>query len=158
MALVLLAPLSSAFVPRLTVVHQPRHSPLVRGVLLAKDENTSDLDREIVRLAGPALLGSLIDPLLSLIDTAFVGQLRVSNALGATAAASELFTLTFAASLALRESASSSIARLSSGRVEEAQVYASRVLILAGFAGHFNPGEPIGTNTASCAACARNAR
>ena len=70
-------------------------------------------NREIAAIALPAVCSALIDPILSLIDTAWVGAIDSKYALGATAAASELFTMAFAASLALRESSSSTIARLS---------------------------------------------
>lgn len=79
----------------------------------------------------------------SLVDTMFVGRLAFAAgagnvALGAVAASSELFTLCLAVSLALSESASSTLARLfAQGRSDEAAAFASRVLqlaIAAGFA------------------------
>ena len=69
-------------------------------------------NREISALALPALVNTLIDPILSLIDTVVISRLASTIALGAVAASSELFTLCFAVSLALRESASSTISRL----------------------------------------------
>ena len=51
-------------------------------------------DREILRLAVPALAGLAADPLVSLIDTAFVGQLgRVP--LGALGVNTSIFSMTF---------------------------------------------------------------
>jgi hypothetical protein len=47
------------------------------------------LDREVARLAVPALAGLLITPLLSLIDTFYVGRFCDSAALGAVSTASE---------------------------------------------------------------------
>ncbi len=88
--------------------------------------------KEVRRIALPTLINTLIDPILSLIDTIFVGRLCSALALGATAAASEIFTLSFAFSLALRESASSTIARLSaSGQSDTARTFALRSLALA---------------------------
>ena len=69
-------------------------------------------DREILSIAGPALLNTLMDPFLGVVDTLFVGRTCSSVALGAVAASSEIFTLCIAASLALRESASSTLVRL----------------------------------------------
>lgn len=88
-------------------------------------------ESEVIAIAAPALLNSLLDPFLSFIDTLWVSRLG-TTALGAVAASSELFTLTIAASLALRESASSTIARLvAQGQVREAESYARRSLQLA---------------------------
>ena len=54
----------------------------------------SSHDREILRLAVPALAGLAADPLVSLIDTAFVGQLgRVP--LGALGVNASIFSMTF---------------------------------------------------------------
>ncbi|MEF8796622.1 MAG: MATE family efflux transporter, partial [Salinivenus sp.] len=51
-------------------------------------------DRDILRLAVPALAGLAADPLVSLIDTAFVGQLgRVP--LGALGVNTSIFSMTF---------------------------------------------------------------
>jgi MATE family multidrug resistance protein len=52
-------------------------------------------DREILRLALPALGALAADPLVSLIDTAFVGRLG-ADALGSLAIAVAVFTLAFA--------------------------------------------------------------
>ena len=97
---------------------------------LAATERRED-EREIVRIALPALASTLLDPLLSVVDTIYVSRLGTVS-LGAVAASSELFTLCLAASLALRESASSTLARLSAqGRRKEAEAYASRTLQIA---------------------------
>ena len=69
-------------------------------------------DREIISIAGPALLNTLMDPFLGVVDTLFVARTCAPVALGAVAASSEIFTLCIAASLALRESASSTLVRL----------------------------------------------
>ena len=89
-------------------------------------------DREIISIAGPALLNTLMDPFLGVVDTLFVARTCAPVALGAVAASSEIFTLCIAASLALRESASSTLVRLfAQDRRAEAQSYAARTLQLA---------------------------
>lgn len=55
---------------------------------------TSRYDREIFALAIPALGGLAVDPLVSLVDTAFVGQLGTVQ-LGALGVNAALFALTF---------------------------------------------------------------
>ena len=95
-------------------------------------------NREIRSLALPALVNTLIDPILSLIDTIFVGRLPGTVALGATAAASELFTLCLALSLSLRESASSTLARLTaSNQPAAARDFAIRSIQLGILLGTF---------------------
>ena len=104
-----------------------------RACQATADEASADrtLDREMRSIAGPALINTLLDPFLSVVDTAWVSRLG-TLALGATAASSELFTLTIAASLALRESASSTIARLQARKLyHEARLHARRTLQLA---------------------------
>ena len=89
-------------------------------------------NREIAAISGPALINTLIDPFLSLVDTLVVGRTCAAIALGAVSASSELFTIAFAASLALRESASSTIVRLlAQGRRSEARTFAAKTLQLA---------------------------
>ena len=84
-------------------------------------------NKEIVAIALPAVASALIDPILSLIDTAWVRSIGSKYALGAVAASTELFTMTFAASLALRESSSSTIARLTAaGRNRDAAQFSRR--------------------------------
>ena len=93
--------------------------------------NKSDDDAKIKAIAGPALLGTLADPLLSVVDTAWVSRLG-TTALGAVAASSEIFTLVIAVSLALREAASSTIARLTAqGRWREAEAHGAKTLLTA---------------------------
>ncbi len=53
-----------------------------------------DLDRDILRLAVPALGTLAADPLVSLVDTAFVGQLG-STALGGLGVAAAVFSIAF---------------------------------------------------------------
>jgi MATE family multidrug resistance protein len=55
---------------------------------------SSPHDRDILQLAVPALAGLAADPLVSLIDTAFVGQLG-SVALGALGVNTSIFSMTF---------------------------------------------------------------
>ncbi|KAL1502898.1 hypothetical protein AB1Y20_010971 [Prymnesium parvum] len=99
---------------------------------MSAEELQSAENTALLSIAGPALLGTLIDPFLSLVDTMYVGRLACSsNALGAVAAASELFTLCLAVSLALREAASSTLARLfAADKPEEAAAFAARCLQL----------------------------
>jgi len=54
----------------------------------------SSHDREIVALALPALGALIADPLLSLVDTAFVGRIG-TDALGGLGVATALFTVSF---------------------------------------------------------------
>ena len=89
-------------------------------------------DKEILTIAGPALLNTLMDPFLGVVDTLFVGRTCSAVALGAVAASSEIFTLCIAASLALRESASSTLVRLfAQDRRAAAETFAMRTLQLA---------------------------
>ena len=60
------------------------------------------IDSMVVKLALPAMCGALIDPLLSLVDSGFVGRLG-SESLGALGPACEIFTFCFAMSWALRD-------------------------------------------------------
>ncbi|EOD38450.1 hypothetical protein EMIHUDRAFT_224522 [Emiliania huxleyi CCMP1516] len=93
---------------------------------------------EILAIAVPALLNTLMDPFLGVVDTLFVGRTCSSVALGAVAASSEIFTLCIAASLALRESASSTLVRLfAQGRRPAAVAFARRTLQLAVLVGAF---------------------
>ena len=97
----------------------------------AINANKNDDDAKIKAIAGPALLGTLADPLLSVVDTAWVSRLG-TTALGAVAASSEIFTLVIAVSLALREAASSTIARLTAqGRWREAEAHGAKTLLTA---------------------------
>eukprot|EP00613_Pedinella_sp_CCMP2098_P064514 CAMPEP_0171991792 /NCGR_PEP_ID=MMETSP0993-20121228/277611_1 /TAXON_ID=483369 /ORGANISM="non described non described, Strain CCMP2098" /LENGTH=534 /DNA_ID=CAMNT_0012644823 /DNA_START=110 /DNA_END=1714 /DNA_ORIENTATION=+ len=103
--------------------------------LAAIEKETAEDDRAIKEIAGPALLGTLLDPFLSVVDTAWVSRLGVVS-LGAVAASSEIFTLTIALSLALRESASSTIARLlAEGRTADAEAFGVKTLQLAAVGG-----------------------
>ena len=101
----------------------------------AKEAPPSE-NAEIVGLAGPTLVSTLIDPFLSLVDAMWVGRIGSAFALGAVTASSELFTMAFACSLALREASSSSIARLSAGgHTREAAAFARRTLQLGAITG-----------------------
>ena len=108
-----------------------RRGPLLSATAVDVAEERVADDKEIVAIAAPALLGTLLDPFLSVVDTAWVSRLGTVS-LGAVAASSELFTLTIAVSLALRESASSTIARyIAEGRRADAARYGASVLKLA---------------------------
>ena len=129
----------------------PVCSSTAEGPPPAADDVAAE-DREILNIAGPALLNTLMDPFLGVVDTLFVARTCAPVALGAVAASSEIFTLCIAASLALRESASSTLVRLfaqgavtpspsvwpsalthvpCADRRAEAQNYAARTLQLA---------------------------
>lgn len=105
------------------------------GEVVLAQQRRAEEDQQVLAIAAPALLNTLLDPFLSVVDTAWVSRLG-TTALGAVAASSELFTLCIAASLALRESASSTIARLvAQDKYVEAEVFARRTVQLAVAAG-----------------------
>jgi len=56
--------------------------------------NPATVDARIVRLALPAMCGALIDPLQSLVDTAWVGRLGAAP-LAALGPCCEIFTFSF---------------------------------------------------------------
>lgn len=88
-------------------------------------------DREIVRLALPAMAALAADPLLSLVDTALVGRLGAVPlaALGVSVA---LFTLAFFGFNFLTYGTTAEVARLrGAGRPQEASTYALQALWLA---------------------------
>ena len=88
-------------------------------------------DREIVRLALPAMAALAADPMLSLVDTALVGRLGAVPlaALGVTVA---LFTLAFFGFNFLTYGTTAEVARLrGAGRPGEAATYALQALWLA---------------------------
>ena len=63
--------------------------------MTARGPSTRRHDREILRLAVPALGALAVDPLVSLVDTAFVGRLG-AEALAAVALAGAVFAISFA--------------------------------------------------------------
>ena len=88
-------------------------------------------DREIVRLALPAMAALAADPLLSLVDTALVGRLGAVPlaALGVSVA---LFTLAFFGFNFLTYGTTAEVARLrGAGRQDAASLYALQALWLA---------------------------
>jgi MATE family multidrug resistance protein len=88
-------------------------------------------DREIVRLALPAMVALAADPLLSLVDTALVGRLGAVPlaALGVSVA---VFTLAFFGFNFLTYGTTAEVARLrGAGRPEDAANYALQALWLA---------------------------
>ena len=137
--------IAACVLPQTTALVGIRPSPATRRSAAASDAadaatsiaaaataaNKNDDDAKIKAIAGPALLGTLADPLLSVVDTAWVSRLG-TTALGAVAASSEIFTLVIAVSLALREAASSTIARLTAqGRWREAEAHGAKTLLTA---------------------------
>ena len=68
--------------------------------------------REIADLALPAVVGTLIEPLLSLIDMTFIGRGLGAVCHGAIGPASEIFTLAAALMWAIKDSTATSVARL----------------------------------------------
>ena len=95
----------------------------------------SSLDREILRLALPALGALLVEPLVSVVDTAFVGRLGAEPlaALGVTTA---LFTLFFVVFNFLAYATTPRVAyALGRGDLEGAMARSSEALWLALFLG-----------------------
>ncbi|MFW2340890.1 MAG: MATE family efflux transporter, partial [Acidimicrobiia bacterium] len=89
------------------------------------------LSREIIRLGVPALGALAADPLVSLVDTAFVGQLG-SVELGALGVATAIFTLMFATFNFLAYGTTSLVARhLGSGRSDLAAQIVLQGIVLA---------------------------
>ena len=81
-----------AYAYHLRFCRRSRHSSVVKKVM--EEEQDWKLDRRILELALPALGTLAIDPLLSLVDTAYVGHLG-SDPLSALAPATGVFTATF---------------------------------------------------------------
>ncbi len=96
---------------------------------------TSPHDRDILDLAVPALAGLAADPLVSLIDTAFVGQLgRVP--LGALGVNASIFSMTFVVFNFLAYGTTPRVGRaVGDGDREEAGRAVVRALTLAGLCG-----------------------
>ena len=122
----------AALAPRLALSSLPRRSgagaalpATQRSVRTrASAERAAEDDREIATIAGPALLGTLADPFLSIVDTAWVSRLG-TTALGAVAASSELFT-SVARVVCDASPRRASSGRLSSTRVERALLLDAR--------------------------------
>jgi MATE family multidrug resistance protein len=96
---------------------------------------TSPHDRDILNLAVPALAGLAADPLVSLIDTAFVGQLG-SVALGALGVNTSIFSMTFVVFNFLAYGTTPRVGRaVGDGDREEAGRAVVRALTLAGLCG-----------------------
>lgn len=92
----------------------PEERTAVDGDEVCGDSKSSiaerrSIDSMVVKLALPAMCGALIDPLLSLVDSGFVGRLG-SESLGALGPACEIFTFCFAMSWALRDATCSLLA------------------------------------------------
>jgi len=96
---------------------------------------TSPHDADILKLAVPALAGLAADPLVSLIDTAFVGQLgRVP--LGALGVNASIFSMTFMIFNFLAYGTTPRVGRaVGEGDRTEAGRVVMRALLLAGIAG-----------------------
>lgn len=110
----------------------PRFPSYDRGAAGDASQESIEFWAKARRISGPALVNTLIDPILSLIDTIYISQMGCVLSLGATAVSSELFTLCLAVSLALRESASSTLSRLTgTGDTEGARAFARRTLTIA---------------------------
>lgn len=91
---------------------------------------TSD-DRAIFRIAIPALGALAADPLVSIVDTAFVGRVG-SEALAALGVATAVFTFAFFIFNALAYASTPLISRaLGEGNVRRAGDYAAQALLLA---------------------------
>ena len=57
--------------------------------------NHKDLDKKIIRLAGPAILNFMIIPLVGAVDTYWVGRMSNALALAGQGAANQVFTSAF---------------------------------------------------------------
>ncbi len=96
---------------------------------------TSPHDHDILELAVPALAGLAADPLVSLIDTAFVGQLG-SVALGALGVNTSIFSMTFVIFNFLAYGTTPRVGRaVGNGNRAEAGRAVVRALTLAGLCG-----------------------
>lgn len=92
-------------------------------------------DRAILRLAGPALVALLAEPLYLLADTAVVGHLG-TDALAGLAVASSILLMAYSLSIFLAYGTTSAVARLlGAERSGEAAYYAVQSLWLAVFVG-----------------------
>ena len=102
---------------------------------MARLSLTSPHDRDILHLAVPAIAGLAADPLVSLIDTAFVGQLgRVP--LGALGVNASIFSMTFMIFNFLAYGTTPRVGRaIGQGDREEAGRVVMRALLLAVLAG-----------------------
>lgn len=104
--------------------------------LVARDDEPapvpSEVRSEIAHMALPAVVGILISPILSLIDTMFIGLGLGKIAHAATGPASELFAMTVALTWAIEDSTSSNISRLlAKENVDGAARYLEITLALA---------------------------
>jgi putative MATE family efflux protein len=91
-----------------------------------------DLDREILRLAVPALGALVAEPLYVLADTAVVGRALGTDALGGLAVASSILLLGYAIFIFLAYGTTASVARLlGAGEEREAAHHAVQALWLA---------------------------
>ncbi|MEL6180970.1 MAG: MATE family efflux transporter [Myxococcota bacterium] len=101
----------------------------------SQSPSSSDHDRDILALALPALGSLAVDPLVSLVDTAFVGRLGAAE-LGALGINASLFTMAFIVFNFLAYGTTPRVARaLSQGDRDEAGRAVTQALILAVVAG-----------------------
>ena len=90
-----------------------------------------EISREIIRLGVPALGALAADPLVSLVDTAFVGRLGATQ-LGALGVATSIFTLMFVTFNFLAYGTTSLVAqRIGAGRRESAAQIVGQGVFLA---------------------------
>lgn len=95
----------------------------------------SPLDREIFRLAIPALGALAADPLVSLVDTAFVGRLG-AEALAGVAIASAIFAVAFAVFNFLEYAVTPLVASaIGAGRNDEAGAAAATAFVVGAVSG-----------------------
>ena len=93
--------------------------------------SSRDISREIFRLGVPALGALAADPVVSLVDTAFVGRLGATN-LGGLGVATSIFTLMFVTFNFLAYGTTSLVAqRIGAGRRPEAARIVGQGIVLA---------------------------
>ncbi|CAM9802411.1 unnamed protein product [Chrysoparadoxa australica] len=96
---------------------------------------TGEHDRDILNLAAPALLALLTDPLLSIVDTMYVGRLGPIN-LAAMGPCTSIFHLAFSTFRALTQSTTALISRaLSKDDTDQANDVMQQTLLLASLIG-----------------------
>lgn len=96
----------------------------------------AEVRKEIANLALPAIVGTLIDPLLSLIDMTYIGRGLGAVCHGAIGPASELFTLSVALMWAIKDTTATTVSRMVAlGETKKAVQFIETTITLAVFIG-----------------------